>query len=189
MRPLRIGWAGCGRFAGMDEPQPAPPRRRARWALAFAAGFAVAIGVGLALHDRLPGVPVEPAAAPESAELVPGSAEVTPPTVIVTSTSPEQPLPPFATLHLERSAFSASGPVRVSLGLAEPSADADPRPVHLLSIDDERVFSTEGRLDGERSVATIEIDSEWLRPGSYLVQMKTTERSHFPLRRYVIVVR
>jgi len=166
----------------MSESQLAPPHHRARWALAFAAGFALAIGVGLALHDRLPGVPPEPATAPESADDAP-------PAVVVTSSSPEQPLPPFATLHLERSAFPASGPVHVSLGLAEPSADADPRPVRLISQPDHRILETPGALEAGRTAATIEVDPDYLQPGSYLVEVKTTERSHFPLRRYALVVR
>ena len=40
-----------------------------------------------------------------------------------------------------------------------------------------------------RMAATIEVDAGYLQPGTYLVEIQTTERSVFPLRRYFIVVR
>ena len=36
---------------------------------------------------------------------------------------------------------------------------------------------------------TIEVPAEFLSPGRYLVEVKTTEATHYPLLRYVIVVR
>ena len=79
--------------------------------------------------------------------------------------------------------------MNLSLVLPEPSADAEPRPVTVHSMADQRVYSTQGRLDPERRVATIDVPSDFLKPGTYLVQMKTTERTPFPLRRYVLEVR
>ena len=79
--------------------------------------------------------------------------------------------------------------MRVSLGLPEPSADAEPRPVRLVSQPDHRILELAGALEADRRAATIEVDPGYLQPGTYLVEMKTTERSHFPLRRYFIVVR
>jgi hypothetical protein len=99
------------------------------------------------------------------------------------------PLAPFATVSLSRAEFPAVGPLSLSLGLAEPSENADPRPVSVLSLRDQRVYTTEGRLDAERMIATIEVPTDFLEPGTYLVQMKTTERTPFPLRRYVVEVR
>jgi hypothetical protein len=166
----------------MSEPQPAPARRWRLWALAFAAGVVLAMAAGSALWiaDREP-APTREAAAAEQA--------IAPAPVIATASSPSQPLPPSGTLELERAAFSASEPVRVSLGLAEPSADESPRPVRLISQPDHRILEIEGALGAGRTAATIEVDPDYLQPGSYLVEVKTTERSHFPLRRYVIVVR
>jgi len=88
-----------------------------------------------------------------------------------------------------RSSSTSSGPGRVALELPVAPADAEPRPVQVFSEGDNRVFDTQGRLDSERSAATIDLDPNFLRPGSYLVQMKTAEPGVMPLRRYVIVVR
>jgi hypothetical protein len=79
--------------------------------------------------------------------------------------------------------------VRVSLGLAEPSADDEPRPVRLISQPDHRILEVSGALESGRTAATIEVDPGYLEPGTYLVEVQTTERSHLPLRRYFIVVR
>ena len=70
-----------------------------------------------------------------------------------------------------------------------PSADDEPRPVRLIGPDG-RVLETVGALDtDDRRSARVEIDPAFLRPGRYVVEMKTTERSHFPLRRYALEVR
>ena len=41
---------------------------------------------------------------------------------------------------------------------------------------------------GEGGGVQLVIDSDWLQPGSYLIQVTTTEQSPFPLRRYVLEV-
>jgi hypothetical protein len=68
------------------------------------------------------------------------------------------------------------------------SADAEPRPVRLMS-QDQRALEIPGALDSDRTAATIELDPGYLQPGTYLVEIETTEQSHFPLRRYFIIVR
>lgn len=40
----------------------------------------------------------------------------------------------------------------------------------------------------EGGTARLEIEEGWLTPGTYLIYLKTTEKSHFPLRRYPIEV-
>jgi hypothetical protein len=102
---------------------------------------------------------------------------------------PRAPISPFGQLELDRRELPRSGPVPIALALAEPSANADPLPAHVFSTSDDRMIETKARLDEARSVATVEIDSGWLQPGTYLVQLKTTERSVLPLRRYMVVVR
>jgi hypothetical protein len=154
-------------------------RSLVRGALAFAGGIAAAIAVGVALHDRLPAnVPPDPAPAPEPVERAVAPAAVRSP-------SPEQPLPPSATLELESADLPAAGPVRLTLGLAEPAAAADDelRQVRVVSQPDRRVLALEAALSPDRTAATIEIDGAWLLPGSYLVEFQTPERTPLPLRR------
>jgi hypothetical protein len=46
-----------------------------------------------------------------------------------------------------------------------------------------------GVLDAERMQARFEIDPAWLAWGVNIVEVKTTEASHFPLRRYTLELR
>ena len=69
------------------------------------------------------------------------------------------------------------------------SADDSPRPVRLVSQPDHRILEIDGAIESGRNAATIAVDSGYLQPGTYLVEIKTTEQSHFPLRRYFIIVR
>jgi hypothetical protein len=163
----------------VHEPDPSAPPPPHHAAYAFAAGVALA-GVALLVAEcerpptwrELAETRVALSRATAQHEVAPAS----------------KPLVPTVTLALERAVLPAQGPVRLSLALAEPSADAEPRPVTVVSIQDQRVFSTQGHLDAERMNATIDVPVDFLQPGTYLVQMKTTERTHFPLRRYAIEV-
>jgi len=155
---------------------------------AFVVGLLLALGVGYALRPTADREPPPSVPAPSTPEPAPSAPDAAAPV-----DSPTTGAPPMAkaggTLELDRASFPSSGPVRVALELPVAPADAEPRPVQVFSEGDNRVFDTQGRLDSERSAATIDLDPNFLRPGSYLVQMKTAEPGVMPLRRYVIVVR
>jgi hypothetical protein len=139
---------------------------------ARAAALAFAIGFGLAQHARADGGPA-PTDRPAP----------------VTDTSAEHPLPPTGTLELARADFHGDAPVRIWLGLPEASADTQPRPVRMFSYTEQRGTQLQGKLDTTRKAAEIEIDPAWLTAGTYLVEITTTERGPFPIRRYKLVVR
>jgi hypothetical protein len=158
--------------------------------VAFFAGLLIALGVGVALHrDRAADTAATPAdaSAPEARPAAPAPAEPAP--VAPVATSESHAVAAGETLQLDRASFPKSGPVRVSLGLPEMSADTEPRPVRVVSQPDHRILELPGALDSGRTAATIEMDADYLQPGTYLVEVQTTERSHFPLRRYFIIVR
>ena len=93
-----------------------------------------------------------------------------------------------ATLAFDESELAGRPPLVIALDLEVASANDEARPVRVIS-DDGRVIELEGPVDAAtRTKATLRIDPEWLTPGRYVVEVKTTERSHFPLRRYVIEV-
>ena len=80
-------------------------------------------------------------------------------------------------------------PVAFDLGVPAPPEDVPSLDVRLLSVD-RRVFETAGAIGGDaRDVARVEVEPGWLTPGRYLVEVKTKERTHFPLRRFVLEVR
>ncbi|MDJ0852395.1 MAG: hypothetical protein QNK04_28830 [Myxococcota bacterium] len=93
------------------------------------------------------------------------------------------------TLDLDSAALPDDRPLVLQLELGEPSRDLEPRPVRIIGPDG-RLFHTHGPVDeSDRLSARIEVDSEWLTPGRYIVEVKTTERTHFPLRRYALEIR
>jgi hypothetical protein len=147
--------------AGMAEPPPRLARPLVRWLLPFAAGAALAAAIALVfgpLGRRAPAFP-------------------------------RPPIAPSGQLEFARSELPSSGAIPIAFALGKPSADAHPLPAQIFSMSDQRQFDTEARLDAARSTATIEVDAGWLgQPGTYLVQLKTTE-APLPLVRYVIVVR
>src|SRR5262245_12800830 len=173
-----------------EEEGSGPARPWLRVLAAFAAGAGLSVAVGLALlggsADAPPPAPAPAPAASEPAQAPPAPAPPVPapapaehPPVVKSGRRPE----------LDRTTFPASGPVRVALDLPEVSANADPRPVRLVSQPDHRILQISGALDSGRTAATIEVDPGFLKPGPYLVEMETTEHSPIALRRYWIIVR
>ena len=161
------------------------PLPRIAWA--FAAGMILAIAVGYAVLR--PDVDTAREGAPE-----PVARKVAPAPPAPRAEAPASPdanprVEPSRSIELDRSKFPASGSVRVSLGLVGLSADDRARPVRVISQPDHRIVETSGALDSERTAATIELAPEYLQPGTYLVEMKTTERGPLALRRYYLVVR
>lgn len=156
--------------------------------VAFAAGAALSVGAGLSLFGGGPDTPA-PAASPAIPAPKPSAAAFAAPPSPPAAPTTRHSVAPSGKLELERSAFPTSGPVRVSLELPEMSTDAEPRPVRLISQPDHRILELPGALESDRRAATIEVDPGYLQPGTYLVEIQTTERGAFPLRRYFIVVR
>ena len=89
---------------------------------------------------------------------------------------------------IDSAALVPGKPVVLHLVLAEASRTDEPRPVRVLSPEGQAVEG-KGSLDEGRLEVRFEFDSAFLRPGRYIVEVKTTEMSHLPLRRYAIQVR
>jgi hypothetical protein len=149
--------------------------------------FAIAALVGFAVaHWMWPGhgaAPARPAAAPAAAP--PESHAVPQP-----ASSDDLRISSGETIAIESSTIDPSRPVVLHLVLGEPSRTDEPRPVRILDAEDGK-RNVEGRaiLGAGRSEARFEIDPSFLHPGRYIVEVKTTEPSPLPLRRYVLEVR
>jgi hypothetical protein len=78
----------------------------------------------------------------------------------------------------------------LSLDLRMP-ADAvgtEPPPVRVVAPDG-RLLHAEGSIGANPGSVGLALDTAWLLPGRYVIEVKTVERSHFPLRRYALEVR
>lgn len=91
-------------------------------------------------------------------------------------------------LEIQASALPTGQPVLLGLGL--PKSPAGSLAVRILA-DDGRILETTGVVhEDDPTRARVEIEAGWLnRPGRYIVELKTKERTHFPLRRYAIQLR
>jgi hypothetical protein len=93
------------------------------------------------------------------------------------------------TLEIDSAALPAGGRVRLQLTLPVASTSDEPRPVRILVEGREPLETLGEHRAGDRKSASLEIDADWLRPGHYIVEVKTTELTHLPLRRYALDVR
>ena len=119
----------------------------------------------------------------------PPPAAVIPPAPVEIPPLPEQPrIESGATLWIDSRKLDRSKPLTVELVLSEPSRTDEPLAVRFL-VDNGAPHVGTGLLSTDRTSARFEIDPAWLEPGRYVVEVKTTEQSHFPLRRYAIEVR
>jgi hypothetical protein len=76
----------------------------------------------------------------------------------------------------------------LGLGLSDEARGEELLAVRLVSVDGRRIETTAAPASGSGSGVRLEIDPEWLTPGRYLVEVSTAEKSHFPIRRYVLEV-
>lgn len=154
---------------------------------------AVAVGlaalVALAVYTALSGRAPEPAGvAPAPAAPAPAAEQRADVPVVPAERADEQAIASGQTLALDAASLQPGRPVRLRLDLEVPSRTDDPRPVRVLATDG-RIFEVQARLGAERKEVSFELDPAFLKPGRYVVEVKTSELSHLPLRRYVIEVR
>ena len=158
-------------------------KRRTRIALVALAALAGA-ALSLLTSDRW-----RRPAPDTSAAAAPAAVAPAPPRAALPDESGELRIASNQTIQIDAASLVPGRPVVLRLVLGEPSRSEDPRPVRVVSADS-RVFEGQGILGEGRADARFEIDSAFLLvPGRYIVEVKTTEQSHFPLRRYALEVR
>src|SRR5262245_62205091 len=168
--------------------------------IALVAGALLAgAGLSLLLSDRWRQPAPEPAIAvappPPAAPPAPAPAPPPPeppaeqtPRLAVPNAAGEISLAPHETIQLDSASLQPGKPLVLHLDIEVPSLDDEPRPVRVIS-PERRIFEGQGVLGESRSDARFEIDPAFFKPGRYLVEVKTTEMTHFPLRRFLIEVR
>ena len=93
-------------------------------------------------------------------------------------------------LSLDTAELPREGPLALALDLPDAARGSDPRPVRIVSQDGSRALDlVAAPLPGSGSGVALLIDPDWLRPDRYLIEVKTAEATHFPLRRYVLELR
>jgi hypothetical protein len=93
-----------------------------------------------------------------------------------------------ATLAIASDSLPVGGAVALNLEVSEPSAIREPFTGRILSEGRAPLALSAASLAADRRAASVEIDADWLSPGRYIVEVHTTERTHFPLRRYAFEI-
>lgn len=92
------------------------------------------------------------------------------------------------TLEIPAGTLAGDEPTVMDLLFPKPT-EAAQLPVRVLAFDGRQLESRGAIRADDRRSASVEIPAGWLSPGRYLIELKTTEQTHFPLRRYVVEVR
>jgi len=153
---------------------------RKRW-IAIALGAALLAAVLVARIDTDEPAPSRDAPAePPSADASPAEPAPAP--------DPAVPLPTGATLVVERAMLRPGEPLQLDLELPDVAGGIDVLSARMLSEASEET-PLEVRVAEARTSVQVSIDAAALPPGRYLIEIKTSERTHFPLRRYVLEIR
>ncbi len=158
---------------------------RTLWLIGVGLATFVAFALGIWRAEAPAPRPVEPTAGspPESP-----SPEVT--EAPAETAEPGHRISEFGRLTLEAGDLPVFGPVALVLDLPdEARGDSESRTVRIVCEDGRALDTTASIEPGAGSGVRIEIDSNWLRRGDYMISVTTSEPTHFPVRRYVLEIR
>jgi len=181
--------------------EPGEPQQRSTASagpIFLAAGLIAVVAVAVLLWpapqkesaEAEPGAPLEaPAAAPAPGKAA--SADSPKPHPSDVSVPASEKVPSGATVWVTRAAWDAADPPVLTLDIGAPQTEARPLAVTISAFQDSAILAateTAPVAAGETE-ARLPLPAQAPTPGRYLIQVKTTERNHFPLRRYVLEVR
>ncbi len=158
---------------------------RTLWLVGVGVAACVAFGIGIWRAEAPAPRQVEPtpATTPEPPQ---AKAAETP----TETAEPGHRISEFGRLRLEAGDLPVFGPVALVLDLPdEARGDSEPRTVRIVCEDGRALDTTASIEPGAGSGVRIEIDSNWLRRGDYMISVTTSEPTHFPVRRYVLEIR
>jgi hypothetical protein len=156
----------------------------------------VALAVLILGRSRTPAPEPEPAspAPPDEPSLVritpeaapPLAPTVDPPVPFVQGAGPH-PIESGRTLGIERRDLPDGTPLLLDLQV--PAEVIPEEPALRVIATDGRVLETVGQSGDREGSVRLPLDPAWLSPGRYVIELRTLEREHFPLRRFAIEVR
>jgi len=166
--------------------------RRVR-ALLLVAG-AIALAVMILGRSRSPAPEPQPPALPETPPVVgitpeaepPLPPTLDPPVPFVRGAGPH-PIESGRTVGIAAGDLPSDTPLLLDLRL--PAELIPPEPALRVIAADGRVLETVVQRGERADELRLPLDPAWLLPGRYVIEVRTLERSHFPLRRFALEVR
>lgn len=159
--------------------------------IALAASVWFVIGSGRKAQDLVSGVTVVPAKDTNfhSSDADGPSRNLNqPPDTPATPAAPDYHIPESGRISIEADALPTGQVLTLGLALADEARGDEPLAVRVVSVDGRVLEITALPMNGKGGGVQLGIDADWLLPGNYMIQIKTVERTQFPLRRYVLVV-
>lgn len=167
------------------------------WAAAAVVVVVVVVSVGGYVAVREAGPPAVPEARSiDGAEIVelidePGADQHTasPQLRVTAGLDGVVPVGSGDVIHVDLAEIGTVEAVRFEFTLPMASADEEPRPVTVYDPEGQRSKFETAALSGERTQARIDVPSStFTGPGKYIVEIRTTERSHIPLVRFAVEI-
>jgi len=170
---------------GDEEKQMAVRGSTGKWVLAGAGVLLLGIVLwGLTRGGpATPGVPESPSS---SEAAVPAAPPVPAPSGI---RAPAQRIAENGRLQVELAALRDGDVSAVGLDMPDEARGVEDRPVKVVDVEGRLFETTAAIADGSGAGLRLEIDPDWLRPGTYMIEVATAEKRPLSLRRYVLEVR
>lgn len=92
-------------------------------------------------------------------------------------------------LEISAASLPASGSVDLELALEVPSTSLDPLHVRIADASGRQIEAWATVREEDRMSASVGVEAGWLSPGTYLFELRTTEPSPLPIRRYLVRIR
>ena len=104
------------------------------------------------------------------------------------SRAPDHTIPEGGRLRLKKSELPSEGVLHFALGLGDEARGDSPREVRIGAQDGREIRTKAAHGEGAGAGLRIDIPARWLRPGPYLIEVKTAEQVPLPLERYALIV-
>jgi hypothetical protein len=102
---------------------------------------------------------------------------------------PEHRMSENGRLQVKLAALRDGDAFALGLDMPDEARGDEDRPVKVVDVEG-RLFETTAAIPhGSGTGLRLEIDPDWLRPGTYMIEVATAEKSPLSLRRYVLEVR
>jgi hypothetical protein len=168
------------------------------WALAALVFVGVGVGIGIVMNrssvrPAADGAVALPAATPPetTSAPAPGSAQPAPDAFDPRRRvpAPAQSIPEHGRISLTLDEVHATEVFAIGLGMPDEARGDEALLVKMVDVEGRLFEASAPLIEGTGTGLRLEIDSDWLEPGLYLISVSTVEKKPLALRRYVLEVR